>query len=286
MALTNYINQVRRLLHDANAQYWSDAELTDDINQARNRIALDTGSLAALLPFYLSQGQEYYPFNGCVSNVTLVAAGSGYTSSPTCVFSGGGGSGVTATASISGGAISGITITANGTAYTAAPTLSFSGGGGSAATATVSILSNVLDIMDITANWQNSWVTLGYAYFSMFQAKARYFRTMTGQPEIWSKGQPPSSTAGGHYFYIFYIPSQSYQAELRCTLTPNSLIDDTTPEQLSYPETDIVQYYAAYLAKYKQQQMDDAMNFLKIYDDLRARGTSNKYQRRIPNPYG
>jgi hypothetical protein len=47
-----------------------------------------------------------------------------------------------------------------------------------------------------------------------------------------------------------------------------------------------VQYYAAGLAKQKQQQMDEAAAFMKMYDQLLRQYTAAKYQRRIPNPFG
>lgn len=78
--------------------------------------------------------------NGQIQEITVTAGGSGYTSAPTVSFSGGGGSGAAATASISGGAVSVITITNRGTGYTSAPAVAFSGGGGSGATATAVLL--------------------------------------------------------------------------------------------------------------------------------------------------
>ena len=46
--LTSYISEVRRLLHDANGVFWDDAELTDYINSARERVVRDTGCLRTL----------------------------------------------------------------------------------------------------------------------------------------------------------------------------------------------------------------------------------------------
>ena len=284
MALQGYINQCRRLLHDANGNYWSDSELTSDINEARKQVALDSGSVRSIVNFYLSLGQEYYPFNGALSALTVSSAGGGYTSAPTIAFSGGGGSGATATASISSGTVSGITITANGTGYTAAPTVTVTGGGATAtATITAAILTAV-DILNISVNWGNSWITLDYAYFTAFQAKARYYRSITGQPAVWSKG-PPYNSSGQDYFYIFQIPSASYQCDVDAILYPDVLIDDTTVEQLQYPYTDRVQYYASYLAKYKQQNFDESARFLQMYDEMMRRGNASRVQRRIPSAY-
>ena len=284
MALTAYITGTRRLLHDSGGKYFTDAELTSYINSARSRIGLDTGSVRGLVTFFLSASQESYPYSGAVAQLSVSDAGGGYTSAPTIAFTGGGGTGATATASISSGTVSGITITANGSGFTAAPTVTVTGGGATAtATITASIMT-ALDILSITANYQNSWITLAYTYFTEFQAKARYYRSITGMPALWSHG-PPAGTGGGRAFYIFQIPDVSYQCDVDAIMTPNALVDDTTAEQLSYPETDLVPYYAAYLAKYNQQQFDESANFLRIYDELLRRGNASKFQRRIPNPY-
>jgi hypothetical protein len=284
MALTAYLSATRRLLHDASGKYFTDTELTSDINQARQRIGLDTGSVRGLFTFYISSGQEVYPYQGALASIDVSNAGAGYTAAPTISFSGGGGSGATASASISSGTVSALTITANGTGFTAAPTVTFTGGtAGTAATATASIMS-ALDINSITVNYQNSWQMLGYANFTLFQARARYYRSTTGNPEVWSEG-PPAGSGGGRAFYLFYIPNQSYQTDIDAIVLPNPLVDDTTAEQLVYPNTDLVPYYAAYLAKYNQQMFDESARFLAIYDELLRRGNSAKYQRRIPNPY-
>lgn len=284
MALTSYITATRRLLHDSSSKYFTDAELTSYINQARQRIGLDTGSVRGLITFNLSASQESYPYYGAVAAINVTAAGDSYTAAPTVSFSGGGGTGATATATISSGTVSALTITANGSGFTAAPTVSLTGGtAGTTATVSATIMT-ALDVLSITANYQNSWITLAYTHFSNFQAKARYYRSITGMPALWTQG-PTAGTGGGRSFYIFQIPSMSYQCDIDAIMTPSSLVDDSTAEQLSYPETDLVPYYAAYLAKFNQQQFQESENFARIYDDLLRRGNAAKFQRRVPNPY-
>ena len=46
--LSQYITEVRRLLHDANGNFYSDSQLTDYINGARERIVRDTGCLRTI----------------------------------------------------------------------------------------------------------------------------------------------------------------------------------------------------------------------------------------------
>ena len=62
--LSDYITTTRRLLHDANANFWSDSELTDDINAARNRLVRDTGCNRVLQSSNAVTSQEVYPFSG------------------------------------------------------------------------------------------------------------------------------------------------------------------------------------------------------------------------------
>jgi len=73
--------------------------------------------------------------NKPVVGITVVSAGTGYTSAPTVSITGGGGSGATATATVANGRITGFTVTNPGSGYNSVPTVSLSGGGGSLASA-------------------------------------------------------------------------------------------------------------------------------------------------------
>jgi len=65
--LSGYITEVRRLLHDANGNFYSDAELTDYINDARDRVCRDTGCLRELQSYTLTASQEAYTFSALPS---------------------------------------------------------------------------------------------------------------------------------------------------------------------------------------------------------------------------
>lgn len=62
-SLAQYIIDVRRLLHDALGQYWTDVELTDYINAARDRVVADTGCNRMKQAGTLAQGTESYLFS-------------------------------------------------------------------------------------------------------------------------------------------------------------------------------------------------------------------------------
>jgi hypothetical protein len=61
--LSDYITACRRLLHDANGNFYSDQLLTSYINDARQRVVRDTGCLRGLQPDSVFLNQEVYTFN-------------------------------------------------------------------------------------------------------------------------------------------------------------------------------------------------------------------------------
>lgn len=86
-----------------------------------------------------------------VDSVIVTNAGSGYTSAPAVGFSGGGGVGAAATATVANGVVVAITVTNPGTGYTSTPTVTFTGGGGSGAAASAITAATALDAIATTA---------------------------------------------------------------------------------------------------------------------------------------
>jgi hypothetical protein len=74
-----------------------------------------------------------------VTSISITSPGTGYTSAPTVVFTGGGGTGAAAVTTIVAGTVTAITITNPGSGYTSAPTISFTGGATTSAAATATI---------------------------------------------------------------------------------------------------------------------------------------------------
>jgi hypothetical protein len=74
-----------------------------------------------------------------INSYTVTNGGSGYTGVPTVVISGGGGSGATAGASVSGGVVTAVNVFTYGSGYTGTPTVTISGGNGTGATATANV---------------------------------------------------------------------------------------------------------------------------------------------------
>jgi len=99
-----------------------------------------------------------------VVGVQIVNGGAGYNSAPSVSFTGGGGSGATASASIVNGRVTTVSIVNPGSGYTAAPSLSFSGGIGTGASFGVGVVSGVQRIR-VTAGGSGYAVTSAASTF-------------------------------------------------------------------------------------------------------------------------
>jgi len=88
-----------------------------------------------------SQGSGYTG----IGTIAVTSQGSGYTSAPIVVFTGGGGSGASATANLTGDMVTSITINSPGSGYIEAPTISFSGGGGGSGAAALAYVGPEID---------------------------------------------------------------------------------------------------------------------------------------------
>jgi hypothetical protein len=88
--------------------------------------------------------------SGAVQDVSMSAAGTGYTSVPAVGFSGGGGTGAAGTAVLVGTTVASVTVGTPGTGYTTVPSVNIVGGGGSGATATAAIASGGVTTITVT----------------------------------------------------------------------------------------------------------------------------------------
>lgn len=106
-----------------------------------------TGAAAVVSNFALSGGQYR------VLGVTITNPGTGYTSAPTVVFSGGGvipPGGAAGTVTVGNGRVLSINVTSGGGGYTSAPTVSLTGGGGSGATAAAVVGGSFVSTLTLT----------------------------------------------------------------------------------------------------------------------------------------
>ncbi len=202
MNLSDYLTATRRLLHDANGNFWSDAELTDYINLARQRVVSDSGCLRQLQTITLTQGVESYAFPTPAGNY-----------------------------------------------------------------------SQTLDIMGISVIWGNERVYLGYLAFTELTTQFRWYQAYTQVPRVFS--------VYGQKFYVAPIPDQTYSAEVDTVVLPTPLVDNSTVETIIYPFTEPVPYYAARLAKMKEQSFEQSNMFKELYVQQLDLAAAASYTRRV-----
>ncbi len=87
--------------------------------------------------------------SGVVASTTIVAGGTGYTGAPTVTLPKG--SGAVAVAAITPGAVASVTIVQGGTNLSGTPTLTVTGGGGSGATLTATVTGGAISAVAVTA---------------------------------------------------------------------------------------------------------------------------------------
>ncbi len=277
--LSSYILGVRRLLHDATGQYWSDSELTDYINTARNRIVSDTGCNRLLQAIQVSQNIEAYSF-GSVTGFVVNDGRSGYTSASTVIFTGGGGTGAAGTVTVgTNGAITAVNITNGGSGYTSAPTITF-GAPGAGANVTATVLNiSTFDVINVTVVWGSVRIPLDYMAFTKFNRDMRGLVQFNNRPCVFS-------TYGQTTVYIGPIPDISYPTEWDTVITPVVLVNLTDVDTINFPYTDPVIFYAAYLAKFKEGEMTEADRFRAEYFRKAKEALGASFTRRIPTQYG
>lgn len=205
--LNTYITQCQRLLHDANQSFWTTSELTDYINQARNKVAAVTACMR-----YLDTGLSF------TANVELY----------------------------------------NYSSFTHP--------------------SSVIDVLGVTIIWGNERIALAWKPWTEFTALLRPWVQFQQCPMVWTK-------YGDSSIYIAPKPDQTYTSEIDTCEVPNTLIDNTTVEQLIFPRTEAVPYYAAYLAKYKEQSYGEANVFRADFYKKVVEGATSMQMRRIRDIY-
>jgi hypothetical protein len=193
-ALDTYSTYTRRLLSDPNAQYWSAQEITDDINQARIRVAADTKCLRQLVTgINLTAAQELYPIVGTVN-----------TGNP--------------------------------------PNLGV----------------QVVEVISVTIYWGNLRVKCQNRAFTEQDAKLRIFQNYQTRPGS-------LAIMGGNNVYLNPVPDQAYVSDWDVVIVPLGLTSSASVEVIPLVFQPLVPFFAAHLAKYSEQSMQESDIFYKKY---------------------
>lgn len=296
--LDTYITDVRRLLHDANGNFYSDQQLTDYINSARERVVRDTGCLREIIVTQ-TPCQVATALNGATpTNPVPWAANTAYTLNQ-FVFSNIFIYQVTQAGTSDGTAPP---YPANGTNNYSnyPPTTQFLSGTagltyvGNCENISYAALTNlvgtsplspstgttVLDILNINLYWGNSRVPMDYLSWTDFNARLRFWQNYIGRPlafTIYGQGQ----------IYLGPVPDQIYQIEVDCVVLPVALqlATQTATDVINDPYTSGVKFYAAYLAKYYEQSYGESEIYKQEYTKQVSSILNSVFTRRIPTVY-
>ena len=273
--LSSYITEVQRLLHDANSVFWSTQELTDYINDARERVARDTGCLRTLQI-------TATPISSTGVAATVWTAGATVTAGQ-FIFNN-----IFIYSVVTSGTLGTTAPPYPSSGYTFPPSTSFTDGtatlqySGPAEIIPYGILTNgtTLDILNVNIYWGNSRIPLRYLPWSNFNAQLRYWQNYVGRPVCFS-------VYGQNTIYIGPVPDQAYVVEIDSTILPSSLTQQSpnAVDQITDPYTTPVPLYAAYKAKYKEQSYGEAEIYKQEYLKQVNAVLNSTFTRRIPDPY-
>ena len=146
------------------------------------------------------------------------------------------------------------------------------------ATILPAVAGQVVDILGISLYWGNTRFKMNYMSFSEFDANVRAWQLYQSRPVIFTR-------MGGTQVYVGPIPDQNYVTDWDVAITPPPMVLTTDTEVIPNPWTDCVQYWAAFRAKFKEQQMGEADIFEKRYSREGLRAARAFMTRVLPNPY-
>ena len=116
----------------------------------------------------------------------------------------------------------------------------------------------IVDVMNINLYWGQRRYPLFYYSWSEFNAKLRAYQTFQQRPIAYTR-------VGGNLVYIAPLPDQNYNSDWDVAINPQPLTSDGQAETIPPPFTDPVKFWAAYLAKFKEQSFGEAAMFKKEY---------------------
>jgi hypothetical protein len=221
--LADYTYDVRDLLRDQNAQFFSTTAVTRYINRARSQVAQDTACIRI-----------------------LVAGGSPY------------GADATVGTAVVGGAVPGAIGNPMGTTvfntipgqeyypYSYANSLIAQQNAG---------VKGIIDVNSVSVSWGSSRPTLAWMPWEELQAYARAWMVNNqNYPSIFST--MGSGETG--QVWLYPIPGTVAEMEWLCTCSPAALNTDSDPEALPRPFTECVKWYAVKLAYEASQRWQAA----------------------------
>jgi hypothetical protein len=144
-------------------------------------------------------------------------------------------------------------------------------------------VASIYSIRSVSLIFSNYRFSLPCYSFSVYQARIRNYPLQYQYvPAVCA--QYGQGTNGS--FYMYPIPSQSYQLEWDCFCLPSDLNTDTDYEALPGPWTDAVPYFMAHLCYLELQNGNKARGYLDLFDRQMNRYSIAARPGRATNPNG
>lgn len=205
VSLSDYLDELRDLLHDRDDRFWTATQKANYINRARRQRDEDTAIQRSTISFTLTAGTGTY---------TFAQVGNG----------------------------------------------------------------SIIDVISINLIFGQTRIVLDNVSLTELNQRYRQSTTFNGWTSGWAR-QGASTVIFGP------TPSTGFVTEWDCVVFGASLVNLTDTDQVPYPYTKPVAFYAAYLAKINERQhADEAQDFLADYNRLVGESTNSRAPM-IPNSY-
>jgi len=264
--LSDYLTELRDMLHDPSDQYTSQAQKVRWINDALRQRDLDTGQNRILFPFTLTTGTDTYSFADLLvqnpeppSGPTAITAGA---LSQSIALSPAQTVGYSVLATASWGATVTITLPVAGsflaTFSSAAPAgavLYWQLTGGVVRPGA----ANVFDLIAINVIMNSLRYVMGQFSVTELNSTVRiYMPPLQWVPVRYARHGPTRIIFGP-------APSSALATEWDCSTYSSPLVYMADADRMPYPYSQPVSYYAANLAKLNERQWGEAEEFRKLY---------------------
>ena len=274
--LQSYITQVRYLLHDAQANFYTNDQLTGYINSARERVVRDTGCLRTVQVSQTPAPPVAGGSNPVIWSAGLSVATGSYVFSNIYIYK-----------VVTGGTLGSTSPPYPSANYVYPPSTTFTDGTATLQYAGPCEVINfaalpqgllTLDVLNINLYWGNSRIPLRYLPWTDFNAQLRYWQNNVQRPICFS-------IYGQSQIYVGPVPDQAYVIDLDTVILPTAMVNLTDADTIIDPYDTVVQFYAAHLAKYYEQSFGEAEIYLQQYKQKTQAVLTSVFTRRIPTPY-
>lgn len=268
--LGDYVDEMRRLLHDPVDQYWSLSDKVADINRALHRRDLDTMGNRQLIPFVLTLGKDTYVFSDLggfgpvpyAPVITLRSTGVPWFATPSLPIACAAFFQVDFNVPVPpGGAVLQWSVPLIGASGSVPPTTT-------AVTLADGVVSErvdrpaapkIFDVVGLNLIYIAQRVVLLQFSFTKLNVFKRPWVPYQAIPEGWCR-------YGTSQVIIGPQPSLNYLTEWDCAMYSEPLVNLTDTDPVPFPYTiRLVPKYACYLAKMNERQYDEANLFLQSY---------------------